>query len=254
MTHPSSLSPPRCPSSVCFSPGRLRSSGRLQIPRSFGGFVLANLERFGYPGAIHLVSRSSAEINARRLREDGRRSAGRHRCRRAGHPRGRRARCGAFMRRPARGRSRHLCVRLCRGRRGRPREAGATQRHRQRGGHAAARPELHGLHSLRSRRAADIRAGRAVSLRRSSRHRRLGAERRDGRQPARCIHRPRPGDDRGGVHRQRGSGRRRGRARVFHRRPADARDRDVRRAGPPAATVSSTGALKRAKPASPSCC
>ena len=34
-------------------------------PRSFGGFVLANLERFGYAGAIHLVSRSSAEINAR---------------------------------------------------------------------------------------------------------------------------------------------------------------------------------------------
>jgi acyl-CoA synthetase (NDP forming) len=34
-------------------------------PRSFGGFVLGNLERFGYGGAIHLVSRSSAEINGR---------------------------------------------------------------------------------------------------------------------------------------------------------------------------------------------
>lgn len=34
-------------------------------PRSFGGFVLANLERFGYTGAIHLVSRSSSEINGR---------------------------------------------------------------------------------------------------------------------------------------------------------------------------------------------
>lgn len=34
-------------------------------PRSFGGFVLANLERFGYAGAIHLVSRSSSEINGR---------------------------------------------------------------------------------------------------------------------------------------------------------------------------------------------
>ena len=34
-------------------------------PRSFGGFVLANLERFGYAGDVHLVSRSSAEINGR---------------------------------------------------------------------------------------------------------------------------------------------------------------------------------------------
>lgn len=34
-------------------------------PRSFGGFVLGNLERFGYTGAIHLVSRSSTEINGR---------------------------------------------------------------------------------------------------------------------------------------------------------------------------------------------
>jgi acyl-CoA synthetase (NDP forming) len=34
-------------------------------PRSFGGFVLANLERFGYAGEIHLVSRSSREINGR---------------------------------------------------------------------------------------------------------------------------------------------------------------------------------------------
>jgi acyl-CoA synthetase (NDP forming) len=34
-------------------------------PRSFGGFVLANLERFSYAGALHLVSRSSAEIGGR---------------------------------------------------------------------------------------------------------------------------------------------------------------------------------------------
>jgi len=34
-------------------------------PRSFGGFVLGNLERFGYDGAVHLVSRSSTEINGR---------------------------------------------------------------------------------------------------------------------------------------------------------------------------------------------
>lgn len=31
-------------------------------PRSFGGFVLGNLLRFGYPGRLHLVSRSSTEI------------------------------------------------------------------------------------------------------------------------------------------------------------------------------------------------
>ncbi|MGU7784795.1 acetate--CoA ligase family protein [Burkholderia sp. PU8-34] len=34
-------------------------------PRSFGNFVLQNLERFGYAGEIHLVSRSSREINGR---------------------------------------------------------------------------------------------------------------------------------------------------------------------------------------------
>ncbi|HEU0201323.1 MAG TPA: acetate--CoA ligase family protein [Burkholderiaceae bacterium] len=39
--------------------------GASSDPRSFGGFVLANLERFGYAGAIHLVSRSSTEINGR---------------------------------------------------------------------------------------------------------------------------------------------------------------------------------------------
>jgi acetate---CoA ligase (ADP-forming) len=32
-------------------------------PRSFGGFVLGNLERFGYGGKIHLVSRSATKIN-----------------------------------------------------------------------------------------------------------------------------------------------------------------------------------------------
>lgn len=34
-------------------------------PRSFGGFVLRNLEQFGFGGAIHLVSRGSTEINGR---------------------------------------------------------------------------------------------------------------------------------------------------------------------------------------------
>lgn len=31
-------------------------------PRSFGGFVLANLERFAYAGQVHLVSRSTARV------------------------------------------------------------------------------------------------------------------------------------------------------------------------------------------------
>jgi acyl-CoA synthetase (NDP forming) len=34
-------------------------------PRSFGGFVQGNLERFGYDGSLHLVSRSSTDINGR---------------------------------------------------------------------------------------------------------------------------------------------------------------------------------------------
>lgn len=34
-------------------------------PRSFGGFVQGNLERFDYSGALHLISRSSEEINGR---------------------------------------------------------------------------------------------------------------------------------------------------------------------------------------------
>lgn len=34
-------------------------------PRSFGGFVLGNLLRFGYAGALHLVSRSSDTIHGR---------------------------------------------------------------------------------------------------------------------------------------------------------------------------------------------
>ena len=34
-------------------------------PRSFGGFVVRNLQQFGYDGQIHLVSRGSADINGR---------------------------------------------------------------------------------------------------------------------------------------------------------------------------------------------
>lgn len=47
------------------SPRSIAIVGASADPRSFGGFVLANLERFGYAGDVHLVSRSSAEINGR---------------------------------------------------------------------------------------------------------------------------------------------------------------------------------------------
>jgi acyl-CoA synthetase (NDP forming) len=47
------------------APTSIAIVGASADPRSFGGFVLGNLERFGYAGAIHLVSRSSAEINGR---------------------------------------------------------------------------------------------------------------------------------------------------------------------------------------------
>lgn len=39
--------------------------GASSAPRAFGNFVLQNLERFGYTGDIHLVSRSSQEIGGR---------------------------------------------------------------------------------------------------------------------------------------------------------------------------------------------
>ena len=47
------------------NPRSIAIVGASSDPRSFGGFVLANLERFGYQGAIHLVSRGSTEINGR---------------------------------------------------------------------------------------------------------------------------------------------------------------------------------------------
>ncbi len=55
---PRSLTPLLRPRSVAIV-------GASADPRSFGGFVLGNLLRFGYPGALHLVSRSSAQIEGR---------------------------------------------------------------------------------------------------------------------------------------------------------------------------------------------
>jgi acyl-CoA synthetase (NDP forming) len=53
------------PVSRLLQPASIAIVGASSDPRSFGGFVLGNLERFGYRGAIHLVSRSSSEINGR---------------------------------------------------------------------------------------------------------------------------------------------------------------------------------------------
>ena len=43
-------------------PASIAIVGASADPRSFGGFVLGNLRRFGYPGRIHPVSRSSESI------------------------------------------------------------------------------------------------------------------------------------------------------------------------------------------------
>jgi acyl-CoA synthetase (NDP forming) len=46
-------------------PRNIAIVGASADPRSFGGFVQGNLERWGWSGELHLVSRSSAEINGR---------------------------------------------------------------------------------------------------------------------------------------------------------------------------------------------
>jgi len=62
---PSPLLAPARPVGRILAPRSIAIVGASADPRSFGGFVLGNLERFGWPGAIHLVSRSSTEINGR---------------------------------------------------------------------------------------------------------------------------------------------------------------------------------------------
>lgn len=61
----SNPSPGLLPVERILTPRSIAIVGASADSRSFGGFVLANLERFGYEGQIHLVSRSSAEINGR---------------------------------------------------------------------------------------------------------------------------------------------------------------------------------------------
>jgi acyl-CoA synthetase (NDP forming) len=48
------------------APRSIAIVGASADPRSFGGFVQGNLERFGYTGTVHLVSRSSEAINGHR--------------------------------------------------------------------------------------------------------------------------------------------------------------------------------------------
>lgn len=59
---PSSPSKTR-PLQALLRPTSIAIVGASSDPRSFGGFVLGNLRRFGYSGALHLVSRSSTQID-----------------------------------------------------------------------------------------------------------------------------------------------------------------------------------------------
>lgn len=62
---PPAVSRPR-PVDRVLRPHSIAVVGASADPRSFGGFVLGNLLRFGYSGDLHLVSRSSDEIEGRR--------------------------------------------------------------------------------------------------------------------------------------------------------------------------------------------
>ena len=56
------LPPEARPLRALLQPRSVALVGASADARSFGGFVLGNLLRFGYGGSLHLVSRSSAEI------------------------------------------------------------------------------------------------------------------------------------------------------------------------------------------------
>ena len=62
--HPALAFPLR-PMDRLLAPRSVAIVGASADPRSFGGFVLGNLERFGWAGTLHLVSRSSPEIGGR---------------------------------------------------------------------------------------------------------------------------------------------------------------------------------------------
>ena len=69
MTHPNPVSARTEPRlrdvQHIIRPRAIAIVGASADPRSFGGFVQGNLERFAYSGALHLVSRSSDDINGR---------------------------------------------------------------------------------------------------------------------------------------------------------------------------------------------
>ena len=55
----------RPPMDLILRPRSIAIVGASADPRSFGGFVQGNLERFGYDGQLHLISRSSERIGGR---------------------------------------------------------------------------------------------------------------------------------------------------------------------------------------------
>ena len=136
-------------------------------PGSIGGAVLHNLERCGYGGAIHLVSRRAKEINARTcVAASDERPDGIDAAVLVVPQQGVVEGVGALR---ARRRCRGVRVGLRRGRRGGSRRAGPADA----GGScvrcACAGAELHRLHQLRRRRGADLRDHRAGADRRAPR-------------------------------------------------------------------------------------
>ena len=202
---PSSDAPARCPSSACCSLRSIAIVGASADPRAFGDFVQANLERFGYEGQMHLVSRSSAEINGRACVQDDRRAAGGHRPRGARHSGG-----GRAGRRQGLGGA--TLPRRClfasgyaeAGDEGHARQQALAATARE-AGIAAGRSELHGLHQPRRRRARHFRAPAPDAVRETRPGVGRGrAKRRHGSEPARCVPGARRTRHRGLVHRQRG--------------------------------------------------
>ena len=62
---PDSTAPSLRPLQRLMQPRSIAIVGASADPRAFGGFVQSNLERLGYAGALHLVSRSSDSIQGR---------------------------------------------------------------------------------------------------------------------------------------------------------------------------------------------
>lgn len=63
--HSTPTDPNQLPVTRLLRPSSVAIVGASSDPRSFGGFVQSNLDRLEFTGTVHLVSRSSAEINGR---------------------------------------------------------------------------------------------------------------------------------------------------------------------------------------------